>query len=173
MNNNSMINPIKFNFTQNLKKRFLFEEYKKKKQFLSLTSKDKIIKTIKEQETTTLRLWEANRIVRTFNLHSLYRPMKLFYPQNLNRLSPDCHSFFRSRYQLFAGQIYHGSSGFNLAQQNFRKVLNEFFRPNFKKKHLYIKENITLSKKFQNREIMTVNVNQKKKFKVNSFGSPN
>lgn len=91
-----------------------------------MNSKDRIIKINKEGERNNLRLWEANRIVRTFNLHSLNQPIKRFYPQNLNRLFPDTYSSFLPRYQLFGDKIHNNSSDAKITQNNFRKILVEF-----------------------------------------------
>lgn len=164
--NKKISNFVKSNFAQSLKKRFSFEEFKKRKQLLVLTSKDRVIKINKEQDVNNLRLWGANRLVRTLNLHSLCQPLKCFCPQNLNRLFPDTYSSFLPKYQLFDDKIHYDSTGDKLNQKNFRKMLVEFSRPNFEKKHFQIKEFITLSKKFRGENLKTFNISQKKNLRL-------
>jgi len=164
--NKKISNPFKSNLARTLKKRFAFLGFKKKKKLLLLNSKDRIIKINKEGERNNLRLWEANRIVRTFNLHSLNQPIKRFYPQNLNRLFPDTYSSFLPRYQLFGDKIHNNSSDAKITQNNFRKILVEFLEPNFDKSHFHVKENIILSTKFRDGKLMTFNINKKKNLRL-------
>jgi len=161
-------------FRQHLQKWLSFGKFKKRKRLLSFfNSKKKIIKTskttrnirtnnsIKVQKKKSSKLWEATRIVKTFNLHNLCRTNKGFYFKK-----KICPPPFPLIYQLFNDRVKFNGSGKKLIQKNLKKFLNrliylnnkrleKFSKDKFDKKSLYFKENIKLSKKFKNIDSMS------------------
>jgi len=73
---------IKFRY-KSLYKIYLFEKFKKKKPFSSITSKDKIIRVIKKKPEKILRSWKTNKINSNFNSHTLYSRWKNFHPEEI------------------------------------------------------------------------------------------
>ena len=168
-------------FLQHLQKWLSFRKFQKKKRLLSFfNSKNKIIKiarnirtinSIKVQKTKSSKLWEATKIVKTFNLHNLCRTDKGFYFKK-----KVCSSSFPLKYHLFNDKVKFNSSGKKLIQKNLKKFLTrliylnnkpleKFSKDKMEINSLFFKENLKLSKKFQNIDSTSFSIEKKSDFK--------